>query len=327
MDESYGIFARVYDELMDDVPYEEWAKFLISVLGEYGIHPAKAQKNPADAKGFQIGQGQGSIRKNQESRMQDELAQNLAIERNTVLDLGCGTGTLTELISGAGFDMIGVDNSEEMLGIAMEKRERSGSGTLYLLQDMREFELYGTVGAVYSVCDSLNYILEDADLVQVFSLVNNYLYPGGIFVFDFNTVHKYENIIGDAVIAENRENCSFIWENWYHKEKRINEYDLTIFIKEGTDRGEKPERAAGRAGHPDMAIEGVPYRCFRETHYQRGYTLPQMKGFLEQAGLSFIRAMDADTHGEVREDSGRIYIIARENGKRIPVEKGYRGLK
>lgn len=315
MDESYGIFARVYDELMDNVPYEEWAAFIISVLEEYGIHPTKAQENPADEKESRIGQGQGSGRNNPEGRVQDELAKNLAIERNTVLDLGCGTGTLAELISGAGFEMIGVDNSEEMLGIAMEKKARSGSGILYLLQDMREFELYGTVGAVYSICDSLNYILEDADLVRVFSLVNNYLYPGGIFVFDFNTVHKYENMIGDAVIAENRENCSFIWENWYHKEEQINEYDLTIFIREGTDGKKKPEKNPDRVECPDMAGEGVPYRCFRETHYQRGYTLPQMKGFLEQAGLSVIRAMDADTYGEVQENSGRIYMIAREHGK------------
>ena len=157
-----------------------------------------------------------------------------------VLDLGCGTGSMTEALAARGYDMIGVDNSEEMLEIAIQKRERSGSDILYLLQDMREFELYGTVGAVCSVCDSLNYILEDEDMVKVFSLVNNYLYPGGIFVFDFNTVYKYEQVIGDATIAENREDCSFIWENYYDAEKRINEYDLTIFVREFSEDGNRP---------------------------------------------------------------------------------------
>lgn len=264
--ESYTGFAEVYDDLMDNVPYEEWAAFLISVLKEYGVGGNNVLEDT------------------------DELAKNLAAERNTVLDLGCGTGTMTELLARAGFDMIGVDNSEEMLEIAVRKREKSGSDILYLLQDMREFELYGTVGAVYSVCDSLNYILEDDDMVKVFSLVNNYLYPGGIFVFDFNTVYKYEYVIGDATIAENREDCSFIWENFYDEESRVNEYDLTIFVKEGTK---------------DL------YRRFTETHYQRGYTLEQMKGFLEAGGLLFVKALDADTHGAVCAESERIYVIAK----------------
>ena len=84
---------------------------------------------------------------------------------------------------------------------------------------MREFELYGTVGAVVSICDSLNYILEEEELLQVFSLVNNYLFPEGVFIFDFNTVYKYETVIGDTTIAENREECSFIWDNYYDEEE------------------------------------------------------------------------------------------------------------
>ena len=93
-----------------------------------------------------------------------------------------------------GYDMIGIDNSEEMLQIARGKKEKSGNEILYLLQDMRELELYGTVGAVVSVCDSLNYLLEEEDIIQVFRLVNNYLYPGGVFLFDFNTVYESAQI-------------------------------------------------------------------------------------------------------------------------------------
>ena len=114
------------------------------------------------------------------------------ISDGQVLDLGCGTGTVTELLADAGYDMIGVDNSCDMLEIAEEKKEKSGHDILYLMQDMREFELYGTVRAVVSVCDSVNYILEEEDLLEVFSLVNNYLDPGGMFIFDMNTHYKYE---------------------------------------------------------------------------------------------------------------------------------------
>ena len=82
-----------------------------------------------------------------------------------------------------------------MLEAALEKKEISGSDILYLLQDMREFELYGTVRAAVSVCDSVNYITEPEELLQVFRLVNNYLDPGGIFLFDLNTLYKYEKIL------------------------------------------------------------------------------------------------------------------------------------
>ena len=216
-------------------------------------------------------------------------------ERNLVVDLGCGTGTLTELLYQKGYDCIGVDNSEEMLGIAMEKKVESGSEILYLHQDMRELDLYSTVGTVISVCDSVNYILEEEELLQVFRLVNNYLYPGGIFIFDFNTDYKYREVIGNTTIAENREDCSFIWENYYDEETRINEYDLTLFIQEEDDL----------------------YRRFTETHLQRGYTVGQMRTLVEQSGLKILEIMDSDTGEAVTETSERVYIVAKEQQKEL----------
>lgn len=212
-----------------------------------------------------------------------------------VLDLGCGTGTLTELLSEAGYDMIGIDFSQEMLAIAQEKRAESGHQILYLEQDMREFELYGTVRAIVCICDSINYLLEKEDIITTFKLVNNYLDPQGLFIFDFNTVHKYRDVIGDTVIAENRDECSFIWENYYDEEECINEYDLTIFVKE----------------------EEELFRRFNETHYQRGYTLAEMKEMIQASGLLFVRAIDADTMEEPTDESERIYIMAREQGKQV----------
>ena len=116
------------------------------------------------------------------------------ITEGLVAELGCGTGKMTRRLAESGYDMIGIDNSYEMLGIAMEY---PAEGILYLCQDMRAFELYGTVAAVVSVCDSMNYIVEYADLVEVIRLVNNYLDPGGIFVFDLNTPYKYRSQLAD----------------------------------------------------------------------------------------------------------------------------------
>lgn len=222
----------------------------------------------------------------------DEMLKEYHIPNNMVLELGCGTGNMTELLASKGYDMIGVDNSEVMLEIAMEKRQKSGHDILYLLQDMQAFELYGTVGGIVSVCDSINYVTDEKELKEVFSLVNNYLDPRGIFVFDFNTEYKYRELLGDRVIAEEREECSFIWDNYYHEAEQINEYDLTIFVRQKTGEG--------------------LYRRFQETHYQRGYELEQMKDFLRQAGLVFLEAIDADTQEAVRNESERIYVVARK---------------
>ena len=226
------------------------------------------------------------------------------VKDGLVLDLGCGTGTMTEILAGYGYDMIGVDNSGDMLELAMEKRLASGHDILYLLQDMREFELYGTVRAVVSVCDSVNYITEPEELAEVFRLVNNYLDPGGIFLFDFNTQYKYREVMGDCTIAEDRGDCSFIWDNCYYEEEKINEYDLTLFIREGSDDN------------------GALYRKYRETHFQRGYTLEEIRELLSSAGLVFQAAYDMDTGEAAWEKSERICVIARECGKCPPEESG-----
>ena len=140
-----------------------------------------------------------------------------------LLDLGCGTGSMTELLAKQGYDMIGVDLSDSMLDIAMEKRAQSGHNILYLQQDMREFELYGTVRAVICLCDSLNYLLKENDLLTTFKLVNNYLDPNGLFIFDFNTVYKYETVIGERSIAEHPAGCRFVCVFYFSVSAQINE--------------------------------------------------------------------------------------------------------
>lgn len=256
---AYGSFAAVYDMFMDNIPYGEWTEYICGLLREYGI------------------------------------------EDGLLLELGCGTGSVTQLLAKKGYDMIGVDSSPEMLQIAVEKRDGGGPGVsdiLYLLQDMRGFELYGTVRGVICVCDSLNYITDPGDLRQVFSLVNNYLDPGGIFVFDLNTAYKYGEILGDCTIAEDRKEASFIWENEYDPHEKLNVCQLAIFLREEDGRYLKRE----------------------ETHCQKAYALEEVKGLLEEAGMEFVAAYDAFTRRPPGRESERIYVIAREAGK-APCEK------
>lgn len=255
--EAYTGFAQVYDLFMDNVPYEAWSNYVEEILAKEGIRDG------------------------------------------ILLDLGCGTGKMTRIMADKGFDMIGIDNSMEMLDMAREYEydREEDSGILYLLQDMREFELYGTVRAVYSACDCLNYIMEEEELLTVFQLVNNYLDPKGLFIFDMNTPYKYEHLLAENTIAENREEGSFIWENYYDKEEQVNEYDLTLFIKESDD------------------VEEERFLRFTETHFQRCYSLECVKQLLQEAGMELVAVYDAYTKNPLREDSEKVTIIARESGK------------
>ena len=215
------------------------------------------------------------------------------IKDGLICDLGCGTGAITERLANLGYDMIGIDNSYDMLDVAMEKKYASGNDILYLCQDMREFELYGTVRAIISRCDSLNYIRELSELKEVFAWVNNYLDPNGIFIFDMNTEYKYQNILGDNTFAEVREQASFIWENTYDIDKRINEYDLNLFIK----------------------LEGDNYKKFEERHVQKAYTFDEILSAIDSSNMVLEKYLDADTYGDVSEKTERILFVARERGK------------
>ena len=244
-----------------------------------------------------------------------QLLKEYQVEDGLVLDLGCGTGNMTELLAKEGYDMIGVDNSEDMLEIASEKRAESGLNILYLLQDMREFELYGTVKAVVSICDSINYILEEDDLREVFSLVNNYLDPKGMFIFDLNTKYKYEQM-GETTIAENREEASFIWDNYYDEEQDINELALSLFVREDvlkrTPAGEEKSEKGGGSDDYTGADGGTIYRKYQEYHYQIGLDIEEMKKCVEESGMELVAMYDAFTHEPATHDSERVYVIARE---------------
>jgi len=216
-----------------------------------------------------------------------QLFREYGIEDGLLLDLGCGTGKLTRIMAEKGYDMIGVDYSYEMLDIAKSESEES---ILYLLQDMREFELYGTVRGIYSACDCMNYILEENELRSVFKLVNNYLDPGGVFVFDVNTPYKYRELLAENTIAENRDEGSFIWENYFDEDEQINEYDLTLYIKEEDGR----------------------FIRFEETHFQRCYELSMIRRLLEETGLEFVAMYDAYTKEPVSEESEKVLFVARE---------------
>ena len=206
-----------------------------------------------------------------------------------VLDLGCGTGKMTRLMSERGYDMTGIDNAAEMLQIAA--MEPADVPILYLLQDMQELELDGCVRAVYSVCDCINYVLDEDELLAAFTKVYEYLEADGVFIFDVNTSYKYTELLAENTFAESREEGSFIWENYYDEKERINEYDLTLFIPE----------------------DGELYRRFAETHYQKNYETETLLRLLREAGFTAITVYDDYTDEPLKENSERAVFVAEKS--------------
>ena len=155
-------------------------------------------------------------------RILEELLAKFPVELSSdsmVLDLGCGTGRMTAELAARGYDMTGVDASAEMLAKAYERVSKTGQkGVLLLEQDMCGFELYGTVGAVVSTLDCINYLTEDGDLEACFATVHNYLDPDGLFFFDVNTPYKFEHIYGDNSYIFDEETSSGLiycgWQNY-----------------------------------------------------------------------------------------------------------------
>ena len=216
------------------------------------------------------------------------LAQH-GITDGPILDLGCGTGKMTRLMSEQGYDMTGIDNAAEMLQIAaMEPGEVP---ILYQLQDMQDLELDGCVRAVYSVCDCVNYVLDEEELQQAFSRVHEYLEEDGAFIFDVNTSYKYTKLLAENTFAESRDEGSFIWDNYYDEEERINEYDLTLFIPEGDEL----------------------YRRYTETHYQRNYETETLLKLLKNAGFTDICVYDDYTDAPLCEMSERAVFVAKKS--------------
>lgn len=222
-----------------------------------------------------------------------KVFQRFDADPKLVLDLGCGTGALTNLMAQNGYEMIGVDLSEDMLAIAKDKAKEQELEVVYLHQDMTELDLYGTVDAVISCGDALNYILDEEDLLEVFRKVNLFLGPGGLFVFDMNTAYKFKEILGNRTYAESREDSAYIWENYYYEDEQINEYEVTVFIEN----------------------EDGAFRRTKEIHHERAYSVEHIWEMLEKAGLKGLGVYHDNSFEPVSRTTERVYFVAKEYTK------------
>lgn len=207
-------------------------------------------------------------------------------DSSLVLDLGCGTGTLTRELASLGYDMTGVDSSEEMLARA---RENICGEILYLCQDITEFELYGTVAAAVCTTDTVNHITDEAALSHMFRLLHNYIEPGGVFVFDVNSPYKFENVYGNSDYVLEDEGVMLTWQNDYRADEGIADFYISLF--------EENEDGLWERSDTDFA--------------ERCYSLDELRDMLNGAGFEVVSVTDAYSDRPIGEETERFCITAR----------------
>ncbi|MBQ7365078.1 MAG: class I SAM-dependent methyltransferase [Clostridia bacterium] len=199
-------------------------------------------------------------------RMIDRIFKRHGIEKGaTVLDLACGTGILTVKFAKSGYDMIAVDLSEDMLMTARDNSDEAELYPLYLCQDMRALDLYGTVDGGYCCLNSINYLDTEDDLDALFSRLKHFVAPGGIFVFDVNTAYKFRHTYGENTYAYDEDGVFCIWQNHVEEEPLAATFDLTFFVEGKNQSYRRLEESQRQVWFSPEAIERAYTRHAFET--------------------------------------------------------------
>ncbi|HDX9577946.1 TPA: methyltransferase domain-containing protein [Bacillus pseudomycoides] len=246
----YEQFALLYDELMNDVPYEKWMEFTEQSLEQIGKTDAK------------------------------------------ILDVACGTGNVTLPLVQKGYDVTGVDLSEEMLTIAQQKLGEEGQFIPFYQQDMRQLDVPGEFDCVTIFCDSLNYVLEEEGVQETFRRVYQHLRPDGLFLFDVHSLYKIHHVFQNETYTMNEDEISLIWNCFPGEEPNSVEHDLTFFVRDE---------------------EEDVYHRFDELHMQRTYPVEELMKWLEKAGFTILRVTGDFERMEVTEQTERIFFVATKN--------------
>ncbi|WHH61384.1 class I SAM-dependent methyltransferase [Petroclostridium sp. X23] len=209
------------------------------------------------------------------------------IHPKLVLELACGTGNICTRLAQRGYDMIGIDLSEDMLNVAVPKAKEMELDILFLRQDMTQFELYGTVDAILCLMDSVNYILEEEKLIDMFKLVKNYLNPGGLFIFDINSSYKLRETLGNNTFVEDEDEIFYVWENNYDDENEICDFYLNFFIR-----------------------QGKKYIRVDEVHQQKAYSIAAIEKCLLASGMKLLDVYEPFCFEKPEDDGERVFFIA-----------------
>lgn len=218
------------------------------------------------------------------------LSEN-GINGGLLLDLACGTGSMSIELSKRGFDVTGVDLSGEMLSEAQNKMYECGEKILFLCQDMRSLDLYGTVGCAVCTLDSLNHLTDENDLLKTFRNVALFLEDNGIFIFDMNTPYKHREILGNNSFIYELDNLFCVWQNTLSDDGVTVEINLDFFENQGDNT----------------------YTRYSENFFEKAYESEKVKSLLEQADFTFINEYKELTTDAPDESTERTVFVARRN--------------
>lgn len=211
-------------------------------------------------------------------------------KENILLDLACGTGSISEEMARLGYDVIGVDNSEEMLGIAIEKKFDSGLPIQYLCQDMRKLDMFGTIDVTLCALDSINHLNCIDDVREVFRKVSLFAEPGGLFIFDVNTLYKHRKILANSTFTYETDKVYCIWENSLNE--KTNEVKMNLEFFELTDNG--------------------LYERSSDSFSEKAYSSEQIDALLNETGFEILARYGDDTFDDASDTSQRIVYVARK---------------
>jgi ubiquinone/menaquinone biosynthesis C-methylase UbiE len=250
MNNSYCDFAEFYDVLMSDVDYVELAHYYNSIIKSF-----------------------------------TQINTELSTEPEILLDLACGTGTLSVLMAEQGWDVIAVDSSPEMLSRA-KPHERCS----YICQDMTELDLYGTIHAAVCTLDGLNHLEGEEEVFETLKRVSLFMEEGGVFAFDLNTIYKHETILSNHIFVKEFEQVFCVWENEYQGDGVV-DINLNIFSK-----------------YDNL------YNRFEVELREKAYDLSVIKSMCERVGFTVTEQYDFLTTNKVTNNSkfGKVVFICRK---------------
>jgi len=209
-----------------------------------------------------------------------------------ILELACGTGNITRGLAQKGYRVDAVDISDEMLTIAQDKLANNLGKVRFIQSDMLELDLNDKYDVVLCLCDGINYITDLADVDKLFSNIQSLVKENALFIFDISSEHKLSNHLGNHTFAENYEEFSYIWENYFDVDERILEFDFTIFQK-----------------------DGELFRKFHEYHVQRAHRVEELNYLLKKNNFGNIKVYHEMTLRKFVDESERIHFVSINGGK------------